>query len=492
MAIEFAPSSSVKLSAPSVIDDAGISSDKGLTIINITDIGSPTPVSRYSGTPITGQGALSPSFTTFVSIGGSTYALSEHGNSMVILKANNLVSFTPVASASDGQNNFTELQGVSFITTATIDSSTYALVASRDDDGVQIINITTPDSPIPASSITDGADNFTELDGANSIAITTINSSTYALVASVFDDGVQIINITDPYKPTAASNVTDGLDGYTHLDYARSITTATINSSTYALVVSTNDHGVQIINITDPYKPTPASNVADGLDGFTTLASPNYITTITTGSLTYALVTAFADNGVQIINITDPYKPTATLNVTDGLDGFTTLQGVRSITTATISSLTYALVASRTDDGIQIMQIKPSPALASDNLNYTYAKAGDTLTLEFAVNDTIVSNTTQFINPDQIPSVNITNATYRATLTVSSDPIEDYARFIITVENTQSVSLSITQNDFPSNVFIDTIPPRIELVGDSDHTVYVGTQNPIIPGAIATDNRQQT
>ena len=26
-----------------------------------------------------------------------------------------------------------------------------------------------------------------------------------------------------------------------------------------------------------------------------------------------------------------------------------------------------------------------------------YAKAGDTLTLEFAVNDTIVSNTTQFI-----------------------------------------------------------------------------------------------
>ena len=36
-------------------------------------------------------------------------------------------------------------------------------------------------------------------------------------------------------------------------------------------------------------------------------------------------------------------------------------------------------------------------------------------------------------------------------------------------------------------MFIDTIAPTIELVGDSDHTVYVGTQNPIIPGAIATD-----
>ena len=470
---------------------AGISSAKGLTIINITDIGSPTPVSRYSGTPISGQGAFSPSFTTFVSINGSTYALSEHGNNIVILKADNNVSFAPVASASDGQNSFTELQGVSFIATATIGSLTYALVASYNDDGVQVIDITTPGNPRAVSSITDGADNFTELEGAYSIAITTIGSSTYALVASIFDDGVQIIDITTPSSPTAVSNVTDGLGGYTTLDYARSITTATINSSTYALVVSTNDNGVQIINITDPYKPTPASNVTDGLDGFTTLSSPNYITTITTGSSTYALVTAFTDNGVQIINIADPYKPTPASNIVDGSGGFTTLQGVRSITTATIDSLTYALATARIDDGIQIMWINPSPILISNNLNYTYAKAGDTLTLEFTVNDTIVSSTTQFINPAQMPSVTITNATssatYIATLTVPSDPIENYAEFIITVENNETVSLSVTENDLTSNVFVDTMPPRIDLVGDQNHIVYVGTQNPIIPDAIASD-----
>ena len=86
-----------------------------------------------------------------------------------------------------------------------------------------------------------------------------------------------------------------------------------------------------------------------------------------------------------------------------------------------------------------------------------------------------------------MPSINITNATssatYRATLTVPSDPIEAYADFVITLENNQSVTLSVTENDLPSNVFIDTISPRIELVGDQNHTVYVGTQNPIIPGA---------
>ena len=219
---------------------AGISSDKGITIINITDIGSPTHVSRYNGKPIDSQGLVSPIFTAFVSIDGSTYALAEHGNYMSILKANNLVSFNHVTTVQDGQNGFTELNGVFSITTATIDSSTYALVASTNDNGVQIINITTPGSPIAASAVTDGS-NYPVLGGAISITTTTIGSSTYALVASYTDAGVQIIDITDPYSPTPGSNVVDS-SNYTQLSFARSITTTTIGSSTYALVASQGDH----------------------------------------------------------------------------------------------------------------------------------------------------------------------------------------------------------------------------------------------------------
>ena len=140
---------------------------------------------------------------------------------------------------------------------------------------------------------------------------------------------------------------------------------------------------------------------------------------------------------------------------------------------------------------VRVLELPPlaleNTIISSNNSNPTYAKAGDTLTLEFTVNDTIVSNTTQFTNPDQIPSVTINNATYNATLTVPSDPIEDYANFTITVENNQTIRLSVTENDFATNVFIDTIPPRIELVGNSVHTVFVGTKNLVIPGAIAKD-----
>ena len=147
------------------------------------------------------------------------------------------------------------------------------------------------------------------------------------------------------------------------------------------------------------------------------------------------------DDSLQFIDITNPYKPTTGPTASDGVGGYTELDGIDSIATATIGSSTYAITSSRFDTGIQIVQMTPSPALASDNLNYTYAKAGDTLTLEFTVNDTIVSHTAQFTNPSQIPSISITNATssatYRATLTVPSDPIEEYAEFTITVENNQ-------------------------------------------------------
>ena len=76
---------------------------------------------------------------------------------------------------------------------------------------------------------------------------------------------------TDPYNPTPASYVTDDIGNYTTLDFPSSIVTTTIDSSTYALVTSRTDDGVQIIDITDPYNPTPVTDIIDDRDGFTTL-----------------------------------------------------------------------------------------------------------------------------------------------------------------------------------------------------------------------------
>ena len=131
---------------------AGISSDKGLAIINITDIGSPAHVSFINDVADASIASFEPRSTTFVSIDGSTYALSPYSTSMAIIKVSNSGSLSTVSAVTDGSGGYTKLNGGFSVATATIDSSTYALVASVNDNGVQIINITKPGSPIAASA----------------------------------------------------------------------------------------------------------------------------------------------------------------------------------------------------------------------------------------------------------------------------------------------------------------------------------------------------
>ena len=148
-------------------------------------------------------------------------------------------------------SGFTELFYPYSVTTVTIGTSTFALAAATGGDGVQIIDITDPYNPILASVVTDGANGFTELNGSMFVTTVKIGTSTYALVTAVLDSSVQIIDITDPYHPTPASAITDGERWFYRTEWPYDVTTVTIGSSTFALVASTGDDGIQIIDITD-------------------------------------------------------------------------------------------------------------------------------------------------------------------------------------------------------------------------------------------------
>ena len=52
-------------------------------------------------------------------------------------------------------------------------------------------------------SATDGGGGFDELDGAHGVATFAVNTSTFAIVASVNDYGVQLIDVSDPSAPVA-------------------------------------------------------------------------------------------------------------------------------------------------------------------------------------------------------------------------------------------------------------------------------------------------
>ncbi len=327
--------------------------DRDIQIINVTDPASPVETAyvteRDEG--FTELGAVNSIATA--QIGGSHYALvaSKSDGGLQMIDITDPASPTAVAGVGDW------FGGVFSVTTAQIGDSHYALVARYLIDGIQIIDITDPASPMAVASVTDGNNGFAELFKATSITTTQIKDGHYALVASKFDNGVQIIDITDPASPRVTASISDGKDGFTELGGARSITTTQIKDGHYALVASFLDDGIQIIDITDPASPMAVASVTDGKDGFTKLVRATSITTTQIGGSHYALVTSRNDASMQIIDITDPASPTAVASVTDGKDGFTKLGRAFSVTTAQIGGSHYALVASLADDGIQIIDI---------------------------------------------------------------------------------------------------------------------------------------
>ena len=151
--------------------------------------------------------------------------------------------------------------------------------------------------------------------------------------------GVQILNITDPFDITAAGSIGD--TATLELLGASGITTFESGGSTYAAVAADSDNGVQILDITDPFDITAAGSIDDTaaleLDG------ASGITTFESGGSTYAAVTASRDDGVQILNITDPSDITAAGSITD--TAALELDGASGITTFESGGSTYAAVA---------------------------------------------------------------------------------------------------------------------------------------------------
>ena len=111
------------------------------------------------------------------------------------ISAQIFLDITPADAKTDGADGFTELKGARGVTTFYVNDTPYAIVASRSDDGVQIINLSDPTNITPADAKTDDADGFTELEHAYGVTTFSLNNISYAIVGSYIDDGVQIIHL---------------------------------------------------------------------------------------------------------------------------------------------------------------------------------------------------------------------------------------------------------------------------------------------------------
>ena len=129
----------------------------GLSIINITDIESPNLVSIVFNASLSHSNRPGVTHIDFVLIDGSTYALSTYYSSMLITNVDNPASPYYVAHVTDGADGFTALSNTVFISTTTIDSSTYALVARCSNHQTTVLSRLQPSLTSDTASGFEGA-----------------------------------------------------------------------------------------------------------------------------------------------------------------------------------------------------------------------------------------------------------------------------------------------------------------------------------------------
>ena len=334
--------------------------DNAVQIIDVSDPDSPVPAaSVFDG--VGGFNALAgASDVDVIKITGRTYALvaSWADNAVQIIDITDPTSPRPVASLFDGSGGYDALGGASDIEVTSSSGNTYALVAGWADNGIQVIDVTDPTNPSPVASVFDSQGSFDALGGANDIEITTALGRAYALVVSIDDDAVQIIDIANPASPVAVASIFDGRGGFDALDGANDVELVIASRQLYALVVSVGDNALQVIDITNPASPRPVASIFDEQGSFDALDGPNDIEIIRVSGRTYAMVASMGDDAIQIIDVTVPDAPIKATSIFDGRGGnFDALRWASDIEVATIQGSTYALVASMGDDAVQIIDI---------------------------------------------------------------------------------------------------------------------------------------
>ena len=289
-------------------------------------------------------------------IGNHTYAIVTAGgdNSVRVMDITDPANPVHISVVFDDLGGFGALHTPLDVDVFGIDNRTYAIVTAHADNGVQIIDLTDPADPVSKSSVTDDLGWPSALRGPIDVDVFGLGNRTYAAVAAQIDDGVQIIDLTDPAHPTHTSAVFDGSEGFDTLHGARSVEVFGIDNRTYAIVGSMYDDGVQIIDLTDPAHPTHTSAVFDGSEGFDALNEVWDVDVFGIDNRTYAIVTAYFD-GFQIIDITDPVHPVPTSAVFNGSEGFDAY-GPLEVEVFGIDNRTYAIMTSATHR-IQIMDI---------------------------------------------------------------------------------------------------------------------------------------
>ena len=191
------------------------------------------------------------------------------------------------------------------VATFDLDGRMHALVTSYGDNGVQLIRIHDNGTLSPAGSLADSAD--LSLKRPHGIEVFDLDGRMHALVASEAEDAVQLIRIHDNGTLEAAGSATDGTGGFEELDRPYLVSVfSSAGGGTYAAVTGYRDNGVQLIRVRADGALFAAGSASNG-DDFAQLDRPHGIDTFAVGGRTYALTAEYSlYGGLQLVQLSPP------------------------------------------------------------------------------------------------------------------------------------------------------------------------------------------
>jgi hypothetical protein len=254
-------------------------SSGGIDILDVSNPSSPESISTISGT-------ANCYIDVFVS-GRHLYAISDGGLEIYDISA-------PANPAYKGKNyNYTPtpIDGGIYV------SGQYAYVAVRDfgfnPSRIVVFDVSNPADPKMTDYISYDNPNIT---GPKGIYV----QGGYAYVANSDTNALEIINVSDPYNIYQAGLIDDAsCDAANGNDCKLAGASSVYVSGPYAYVTGSSDQGVEILDVSDPANPLHAGSISGTPD----LQNPRNIYV----SGRYAYVTSW--RRVAVIDVSDPANP---------------------------------------------------------------------------------------------------------------------------------------------------------------------------------------
>ena len=265
------------------------------------------------------------------------------------------------AAWSQSSDDDVWLEGVFAVATYDVSERTYALAGAAG--ALQVVDVTDPHSPAHVSGVSGETAGFGGMGHIVDIEVVRDMDHVYAVAADYVAGVVWIVDVTDPHSPAHVSGISAGTAGFDTMGSPTAVEALQTSAGPHLLIVSAGDGALHMADVGDMDSPTAASVIQ--ASGIYALDDPRDVKTFSVSGKTYALVAAFGNDAVLILDVTNPDAPKWAARADHTLDGFTGLAGPEAVEVFGVFGKTYAFVAGGGTNAIQIMDVTdprmPSP-----------------------------------------------------------------------------------------------------------------------------------